>query len=213
MARERKMVTPSTSWKAVSKGPAVSAGSKPSRFESIGMMVPAIPGQRQERHLIRGAPLQLGRVGAGDAEDVLGGFLLHDVDDVVHRDGAEQSVLLVDHRQAHQIVLGHEPGHVFAVHLRAHAHELVVEQRGERGPRIRDEQPAEGNPSHQVPVIVDDVQLEGPLLGDRAPEVLDRLLHGKALGEGHDVARHEPPPPTAPDTRECPELPRTSPPP
>src|SRR6266849_266290 len=37
------MVTPRTSWKAVSKGPAVSAGSKPSRLDTRGIAVPANP--------------------------------------------------------------------------------------------------------------------------------------------------------------------------
>src|SRR5437667_1627827 len=43
VASDRKIVTPRTSWNAVSKGPAVSAGSKPSLLESIGIVVPAAP--------------------------------------------------------------------------------------------------------------------------------------------------------------------------
>lgn len=39
----RKIEIPTTSWNAVSKGPEVSAGSKPSDFEMIGTIVPTNP--------------------------------------------------------------------------------------------------------------------------------------------------------------------------
>ena len=40
VARVRNTVIPTTSWNAVSKGPTVIAGSKPSRLESRGVVVP-----------------------------------------------------------------------------------------------------------------------------------------------------------------------------
>src|SRR5713226_4227207 len=51
VASDRKMVTPRTSWKAVSKGPAVSAGSKPSRLDTMGIAVPANPERFTETNM------------------------------------------------------------------------------------------------------------------------------------------------------------------
>ena len=51
VARVRKMVIPTTSWKAVSKGPAVMAGSNPRRFETIGVEVPTSADMLTEKNI------------------------------------------------------------------------------------------------------------------------------------------------------------------
>src|SRR5215475_3851556 len=53
VASDRKIVMPSTSCNAVSKGPAVIAGSNPSRLESIGIIVPAKPDRFTEANIER----------------------------------------------------------------------------------------------------------------------------------------------------------------
>src|SRR5215470_5402077 len=51
VAKDRKIVMPSTSCSAVSNGPAVIAGSNPSRLESIGIIVPAKPDRFTEANI------------------------------------------------------------------------------------------------------------------------------------------------------------------
>jgi hypothetical protein len=84
------------------------------------------PRQPHQSHLAWRTALQLGGIGAGDAKDVLGGFLSEDVDDIVHGDGAEEPVLSVHHRDADEVVLGDDPRHLLAVRLRCHAHDVLV---------------------------------------------------------------------------------------
>ena len=55
--------------------------------------------------------------GAGQAQRVLAGFLLDDVDDVVDRDHPDQPVLVVDHRGGHQRIFLKAQRDVFLVHV------------------------------------------------------------------------------------------------
>ena len=56
---------------------------------------------------------------AGQAVDVLGRLVLDDVDDVVHRDDADQLVLLVDDRDRQQVVRRDLPRDFFLIRVDA----------------------------------------------------------------------------------------------
>ena len=93
---------------AVSISPTKSTESQPARFLIM----------RPERRL------QVGRVEglhAADLLDVLGGLLLHDVDDVVDGDDALHAALGVDDRDRHQVVVGEDLRHRLLVHVLGHA--------------------------------------------------------------------------------------------
>ena len=149
------------------------------------------PGQAQHGDLTRRAALELGRVRARHPEDVFRRLLLDDVDDVVHRDRADQAVLIVDNGDGDEVVLGHEAGDLFLVHGRVHAHHVFFQDAQDQASRIREEEPPQRDASDEVPVIVDGIDAEGALFGDGLPDVLDRLLDRRGLPDRDDVGGHE----------------------
>ena len=58
---------------------------------------------------------------AGEAEHIFGGFVLDDVDHVVHGDDADQLVAFLDDRNGKEVVGGDQPRDLFLVHIHARA--------------------------------------------------------------------------------------------
>ena len=55
------------------------------------------------------------------------------------------------------------------------------------------EEPAEGDDTDEMRVIVHDIELERPLVRNRLPHVLDGLLDGGVVVDGDEIRRHESP--------------------
>ena len=149
------------------------------------------PGQAHERDATGRAPVQLGGVGAGQAEDVLRGLVAHDVEDVLHADGAEQAVGPVHDGDRHQVVLGDDARDLFLVGLRRHGHHVGVGDDAHRAGRVGREQAAQRDHADQVAMGVDHEHLEAAALGRHLADVRHGLRHRGRVVHGHDVGRHE----------------------
>ena len=58
---------------------------------------------------------------AREAEHIFGGFVLDDVDHVVHGDDADQLVAFFDNGNGEQVIGGDQPRHFFLVHVHTRA--------------------------------------------------------------------------------------------
>ena len=119
-------------------------------------LAPCLP--RRREHVLVGG-------NARQTQDVLGGLVLDDVDDVVHGDDADQLVLVVDDRNGQQVVVGHLLGDLLLVGVDAGLDQLRRHDPLERRLRRDQQQSAQRHHAHQVTPLVDDV-------GDRRPSRL-----------------------------------------
>ena len=87
---------------------------------------------------------------AGEPVDVLGRFVLDDVDDVVDRDDADELVLLVDDRDREQVVGGDLPRDFFLVRVDAHADQIGRHDPLERRVRRHEQQPAQRDDADEM---------------------------------------------------------------
>ena len=149
------------------------------------------PRQPHERDPPRRAPVELGRVGAGHAEDVLRRLVAHDVHDVLDADRAQQAIGPVHDRQRDQVVLGDDAGHFFLVGLRRHADHVGIGDGANGAGGVGGQQPPQRHHADQVAMGVDREDLEAALLGRHLADVGHRLGDGGGVGDGHDVGRHQ----------------------
>ena len=141
------------------------------------------------------ADLKVGLVGRDDGGhllDILGGLLLHDVDDVVDGDDADHTILVVHDGHGGEIVFLEHLGRFFLVGQRVDADDVVVHDLADDLVIIFEKQVAKGHGAAEHALIVDDIaDVDGLRVEADAADTLDRVLDGHGLAEIHVLDRHD----------------------
>ncbi|VTR63896.1 hypothetical protein DESC_100092 [Desulfosarcina cetonica] len=129
----------------------------------------------------------------GHLENILGGFLAEDVDDVIHGDDAHDAVVVVHHRHRQNIVAGHQLGDFFLIHVGLHGDHIGGHEGLEWGLRFDHDQLSQGTHPHQLAIGVDHVQIERHLhIGEFLLDPFDGLGGGDFLIQGDEIGVHDP---------------------
>ena len=124
---------------------------------------------------------------------VLLALLFQHVGDVIVGDAPDKTPFGIHHRDRRQVVLLYQVGHVLLVHIHRDAHHLGTHEILHVARRWCEQEVAEGEqPGKATPLVhhVDVVDRFGLL--HRLSDGLDRFGDTGALGNGHELCRHEP---------------------
>ncbi len=122
---------------------------------------------------------------AGEPIDVLGGFVLDDVDHVVNRDDANELVLLIHDRDGQEVVGRDLPGDLFLIHLHAGADQIGGHDPLQRRLRRHEQQTPQRDDADEMTTLVHDVEIEDHL------DVAAALNLGNGLADRYVLAQRE----------------------
>ena len=133
--------------------------------------------------LLRRSPREL--------EDVLGGLVADDVDDVVYRHDAHELVRGIDDRDREQVVAGDDLRHLLLIGLGGDTDRLGDHQVAELLVGRLYDQLAKRQHADQLAAVVDHVDVEAGLVVSVPLQPLDGLFDRDRLGQGEVLRRHD----------------------